>query len=93
MGDMTRRPRGGWQLGTRLSRRPASHVPAGTEDLSPDCYAVERVGLEFIVRHYPSVAAKTPCCVVRVVPKPGETESAALARSGRHCDAKHEART
>lgn len=94
MGDMAPRPRGGWQVGTRLFKQQRdADADRTAEDPAPDVYQVIRADGRFIVKHFPTADATTPCCVVCVTPKPGESDIAALARAGRHCDRKHEEQT
>ena len=88
MSDMARRPRGGWQVGHRRfgQERPVADV----DDPAPDVYTVARQGHQFIVRHYPSAVATTPCCVVTAAAKPGQSDVDVLAAVSRHCDRKHQ---
>jgi hypothetical protein len=91
MGDLASRPRGGWQIGTRLLRgQRATAAEAAREDPAPDVYAVSRDGARYTVRHYPSLEASRPCCVVAVTVKAGQSEIEALAAVARHCERKHE---
>jgi hypothetical protein len=90
-GDLTPRPRGGWQVGTRLLRQQRALVSESAQtDPAPDVYAVSREGASYTVRHYPSREASRPCCVVAVTVKPGQSEIEALAAVARHCERKHE---
>lgn len=89
MGDLVPRPRGGWQVGTHLLRQQRS-IGDERPDPAPDVYAVSRDGARYTVRHYPSLEASTPCCVVAVTVKPGQTDIEALAAVGRFCERKHE---
>lgn len=91
MTDMAPRPRGGWQVGSPIAR--LGRVAAGLEgrgNLAPDCYSVHRATSGwFIVKHYPTGQARQACCVVEVQPEAGESDSDALARAWRSCEAQH----
>lgn len=90
MGDMAPRPRGGWQVGTHLTRLHKSLVE--TADEAPDRYTVDRSAAPtFVVRHYPSAEAARPCCrPVQVIRRDGEADVDALTRAMRLVNRQHE---
>lgn len=66
-------------------------LPDGRPDPCPDYHTVarERDGV-FLTKHYPNGAATEPCCVMRIIRRPGESDIDALARGDRECYERHE---
>jgi hypothetical protein len=63
MGDLAPRPRGGWQVGTHLSRMARDQqARAAADDPAPDVYTVKRDGDHIRIGHFTSVLAKKECC-------------------------------
>jgi hypothetical protein len=92
VGDMAPRPRGGWQVGSRVPTR--LQVEPTYVDRAPDYYTVDHVGDTFTVRHHPKADAPA-CCVVQVTVRdsdrahPAGADIAALERAAKMCDARH----
>jgi hypothetical protein len=90
MGDLAPRPRGGWQVGRALARTARTIAERRLNDLASDVYTVTRRDGKFVVRHFPTAApGARACCAIVITPRPGESESDALARADRYCQDKH----
>ena len=92
MGDLAKRPRGGWQVGTHLfGRNKQSLYNEAHPDPAPDVVAVKRLpDGQFIVAHYPNADAEKPCCrPVHVRTRAGEDEVATLARADQMIEQQH----
>jgi hypothetical protein len=82
MGDMAPRPRGGWQTGSRRRQKSAEEIEQSiANDPAPDCWSVKRENGIFVVKHYLSQAAETPCCIYKVKPREGQSDVDALTRA------------
>jgi hypothetical protein len=87
MGDLAKRPRGGWQFGNRprdkKTARPRDEqgrplLPNGKVDDAPqDCFTVKRIGSgKFQIRHFRDPDDTKPCCAMEVTRSPRDVEIA-----------------
>ena len=86
MGDLAKRPRGGWQVGNFRQKRGRNFGPYTDEnpDPAPNVYSVHRTDDErsFTVRHFAHVDDEKPCCrAVKVTRREGEAAIDALTRA------------
>lgn len=81
MGDLAPRPRGGWQVGTHVSRMRREVGSEGV-DPSPDCYTVDRPAPgKFVVRHYRNPVTRQVCCSVELQARADEADGEVLSRA------------
>lgn len=91
MADLSKCPRGGWQIGNVRRERGRNFGPYSDEnpDPAPDVFAVKREDGAFVVTHYPHVDDTKACCVVKVTPRAGESETEALSRADQMIERVH----
>jgi hypothetical protein len=64
------------------TRFDAARTYAAIVDIAPDCYGVTWLSADRCrITHYPTQVVATPCCVIEVTRRPGESEGAALHRA------------
>lgn len=86
MRDLAKRPRGGWQFGTRPKDKRGSRprddhgrllLPDGRVDPDPSCYSVRRTAPGvFQIGHYLDPDDGMPCCWMEIAQSPRDREVA-----------------